>query len=98
MKQLSAETVAVALILGVTALSGIRRMEAGEAPLASAVVASLILGLGHGLAAWGPGSISRVRTNPWLTLVAALMGRPVSAIRRWRRGIVIPPLMQEAES
>jgi glycerol uptake facilitator-like aquaporin len=74
-KQLSAEAVAVALILVVTALSGTGRVEAGEAPLASAVVASLILGLGHGLAVWGPGSISRVHTNPWLTLVAALVGR-----------------------
>lgn len=75
MKQFSAEGVAVALILVVTALSGTGRVEAGQAPLTSAVVASLILGLGHGLAVWGPGSFTRVHTNPWLTLIAVLTGR-----------------------
>ena len=75
MTRLAAEAVAVATVLAATAFSGAARVEAADAPLASAVVAALILGLGYGLALWGPGSVARVHTHPWLTLVAALVGQ-----------------------
>ncbi len=75
MRRLAAEAVAVATILAATAFSGAARVEAADAPLASAVVAALILGLGYGLALWGPGSVARIHLHPWLTLVAALVGQ-----------------------
>jgi glycerol uptake facilitator-like aquaporin len=77
------ELLGSSVLVVIVFLSGSVRVQLGAGTMGGALLGSIALGLGYGLVLWSFGSLSGAQTNPFVSIIASLLGG-----QSWRRTLL----------